>query len=239
MMKWALILGLAVGMTVVFDSPAEAGLFRRGPMRRFLFGGPIRRRMIMRRMVRRGFCGNCMARRRIPRCGPGVHGGRCGFNNRNFRNFQNQRNFQFFNDPFRSQFDPGLNPALNPFFNPNASQFFPFRNSQPFNPNGGFSPVSAQQRESELERLFLQSQEPEATILNKSKWAGFCEDRQGVRSPFNMSQTPLRPVFEQGAMAIRNGRESLLIREAGDEKLVVRRDTELGRSYCLVEKQKS
>lgn len=228
MMKWALILVLALGAEMVYEKPAEAGLFRRGPMRRFLFGGPIRRRMIARRMARR-MCRGCMARRPVPRCGPGIHGGRCGLNNRNFRNPQNFRNFQFFGDPLRSQFLPGDNLFLNPLFNPNAAVFDPFRT--------GFSPVSAQVKQPELERRFLQAQEPDITQVRQQNWSGFCEDLLGARTPFSLPK--MESVrFQQGSLTGNHQNELLSIRSIDDEQLVVRREGPLGRSYCLVDKSR-
>lgn len=115
-----LLSALTVG---VFDKPAEAGLFFRGPgpIRRLFFGGPIRRRMFARRMMRRP-CFGCMPRNfRGPRCGRGIHGG-CGGGPNQFN-----RNFRNFNDPFsrRSDFDAVFNPGVpsgGPFSR-NASSF--------------------------------------------------------------------------------------------------------------------
>jgi len=237
MMKWALIVGLSIGMVVVNEQPAEAGFFRRGPMRRFLFGGgPIRRRMIARRMFRRGFCGNCMARRVVPRCGAGIHGGRCGFGNPNFRDFRNQRNFQFFGDPLRSQFDPGLNPAFNPFLNPNAAQFFPFQNGRPFTTEAAVFPVSAQVKESELEKIYNRSEEPELKDVNNQAWVGFCEDRLGRKTEFRLPEIK-RPNFREGALVIDTVAESLFVRAVDKSRLAVKTSGRAGINFCLAEKQ--
>lgn len=237
MMKWALIVGLSIGMVVVNEQPAEAGFFRRGPIRRFLFGGgPVRRRMFARRMIRRGFCGNCIPRRAVPRCGAGVHGGRCGFGNPNFRDFRNQRNFQFFGDPLRSQFDPGLNPALNPFLNPNAAQFFPFQNGQPFNTGGGFTPVSAQVRESELEKIYNRAQEADLRDISSQAWAGFCEDRLGRKTEFRLPDIK-RSNFREGALALDSETESFFVRAVDKSRLAVKTSGQDGIKFCLVEKQ--
>jgi len=240
MMKLILVFALALGLLVVHEQPAEAGLFRRGPMMRFLFGGPIRRRMIARRMFRRGVCPGCMARRIPPRCGFGPqHGGGCGFRNPNFRDFRNQRNFQFFGDPLRSQFDPGLNPALNPFFNPNASQFFPFNsNNSFFNPRGGFSSVSAQRQESELERLYEAAKEPEFSEVKARKWAGFCEDALGARTVFELPEIKDQK-FREGSLILETQGQSYFMRSIDENRLAVKRESSFGRGFCLLEEQKS
>lgn len=242
MNKWAFIVFLSIGMVTVNEQPAEAGFFRRGPIRRFLFGGgPIRRRMFAGRTSRRGFCGNCRARRVVPRCGAGIHGGRCGFGNpnfRDFRNFRNFRNFQDFGDLLSSQFDPGLNLSLNPFFNPNAAQFLPFQNGRPLNFSGGFSPSSAQANKSELERIFAISQEPDLTEVTGQSWAGFCEDRLGGRKAFKLPAVT-NPRFSQGALAFSTEAEDLFVRSLNENKLVVRTGGRGGTFFCLLEKQPS
>ena len=246
-MRHLFMVGLSLLMLGVFEKPAEAGLFfRRGPIRRFLFG-PFRRPCLPRGF-RRPPCFGCGPRNFGPRnfgprnfCGPGVHGGGCGlrsFNN-NFRNFDD---FRFRRDQFNPNFDPGLDPRFNPFFN--GSNFLPnsfddFRNR---NLGGGFSNVSREieDPQSEFERQFRNGVQPRLDNIRTVNWSGQCELENGRKAPLKMdlSDENVETVRENGLQFPQTNQISYLVRTNADaSKLLVRVDSAQSPKFCVLERE--
>lgn len=239
-MRHLFIIGLSLVMLGVFEKPAEAGLFfRRGPIRRMLFG-PFRRRPFPR-MFRRPPCIGCMPRNFGPRnfCGPNVHGGRCGFNNfnRNFRNFNNG----LFRDQFNPIFSPGNDPRFNPLLNGSGyipSSFDDFRNR---NLGRGLTPVSrlVEEPQSEFEKQFRTGVQPRLENIRAGVWSGQCEVENGRKAAFDLklSDETVETVREGGLQFPQANQLSYLVRtNAEGNKLFVRVDSAQSPRFCVLER---
>jgi hypothetical protein len=213
-MRIFLILSLMVLSLATFEKPAEAGFFRMGPIRRFLFfGGPIRRRMFGRPMMRRPFCGNCMPRRIPRRCGPGIHGGGCfGPNSRDFRQ-KNFRNFQNFNglgnplqrlDQFNSTFDPGLGLTAAPALQTSAVVANP---------------------DEDFRKKFLAGIEPQVEGVTDSSWGGFCQSANGTKRDMIFALPKDSKVTQRD--------RSLFFKGTNSEELFLRTNEEKSELYVM------
>jgi len=242
-MRYLMVVALSFLMLGVFEKPAEAFFFRRGLIRRMLFG-PMRRPCLPR-MFRRPPCLGCVPRNFGPRnfCGPNVHGGRCGFNNfNNFnRNFRNFDDFRFRRDQFNAFPDPGLDPRGNPFLNgrnfiPNS--FDDFRNR---NLGSGFTPVSrlVEDPQSDFEKQFRSGLQPRLDNIKSGVWSGQCEVENGRRAAFglNLSDENIETVKEGGLQFPQGNQLSYLVRtNAEADKLFVRVDSAQSPRFCVLER---
>lgn len=235
-MRKVLLVVLSLLMLGVFDKPAEGGLFfRRGPIRRFLFG-PIRRRMFPRMFGPRP-CMGCIPRNfRNPRnfCGPGIHGGRCGFNNFNNRNFRNFDDFRLRRDQFTPFFNPGVDPRVNLL--PNSFDDFPNRNIR-----GGFTPVSrlVEDPQSDFEKQFREGLQPTLENIRSGVWSGQCEVENGRKASFKLSlaDEAVETVKERGLHFPQTAQTSYLVRTNADvNKIFVRVDSAGTPRFCVLER---
>lgn len=236
-MRTLIILSMALLSLSVFEKPAEAGFFRMGPIRRFLFfGGPIRRRMFGRPMMRRPFCGNCMPRRIPGRCGPGNHGGRC-FNNQNFRNFRDFRDFQ----NFRNQNLRNFNRFDDPLFRQDQ-----FNSTPDFGIGLTQAPVpqtSAVVRnpEEDFRKKFLEGQEPSKEVITSASWSGSCQSSSGGKREMIFALPEEASVVQRDRSLFFTGSESeklwLRTNSEGSQLYMMRRAGEQrGEEFCLLER---
>lgn len=242
-----LLMSVSMG---VFEKTAEAGLFfRGGPIRRLLFGGPIRRRMFGRPMMRRPLCGNCLPRQfRGPRCGGGIHGGRCqpnfrnfrdfrDFQNRNFRDLRDVPNFQDFErnffetgDPFlrRNQFDSVFDPGFGLTGAPAAASF-------------PTSPVSQVEKVVEsLQEKYQKGIKPDnSQELLGSSWQGRCEASNGKKRTINFSLPEETKISDQANSALLKVSETEKYEMKMSEdrsELLVKITKEDQEEYCALER---
>lgn len=234
-MRTLIILSLALMSLSVVEKSAEAGLFRMGPIRRFLFfGGPIRRRMFARAMMRRPMCRNCMPRRIPGRCGPGNHGGgRCFKQNfrdfRDFQNFRNQnfRNFNRFDDPlfrqdqFNARPDFGIGLTQAPV---------PQTSAVVRNP------------EEDFRKKFLAGEEPSKERITSSAWSGTCQAASGAKRDMIFALPEEASVVQKDESLFLTGADSeklwLRTNSEGSQLYVMRRESQAGKEeFCLLERR--